>query len=66
MIETIITCLITSKDLREIADKMEHIENHAKPGRSTIAHEWYLDNKTRIKFTLDQDRHYKQKKKALN
>lgn len=60
MTEIIITCFITPKDLREIADKMDKIANTAMVGDSLIAKEWILDGTTRIKFTLDQERATKQ------
>ncbi len=55
-----VTCFITPKDLREIAEEMERRWADLAPGQLTDTREWYVDEHTSINFSIDQDRMRKQ------
>jgi hypothetical protein len=55
-IETIIHLYMTPKDLRQIADEMEYAYENRLVGDSAKVKEWYVDNKTKVVFTIDQER----------
>lgn len=59
-IETIIHVYMTPEDLHKIAVEMEEKYRVMLPGDSTLIKEWYLDEKTKIVFGIDQERIKKQ------
>jgi hypothetical protein len=55
-IQHVVRVLMTPKDLREIADAMERVQNEAKVGETAVAKKWIGEGGLEVWFVLDTDR----------